>query len=633
MFDFVRNNTRVLFFVLMLLIIPSFVFFGVQGYTQFREGADEVAKVAGQPISGAELEAAHRNQIERVRQQMPGVDVKMLDTPEMRRETLEALVRERVMAAAANDLHLVTDDERLHRIFLSDPQLAFLRNPDGSVNRDALAMRGMTPAMFTESLRRDLSLRQVMQGVTQSTVAGKAATDAALDAFLQQREVQVARFDAKEYTGRVDPTEEQLKAYYDNPAHAAQFQQPEQATIEYAVLDLDSVMKTISVPEDKLREYYKQNEGRYSKPEERRASHILVKSEKSDTADKRAAAKAKAEQLLAEVKKNPQGFAELAKKNSDDPGSAASGGDLGFFGRGAMVQPFADAAFSMKPGETSDVVETDFGYHIIRLHEVRGGDKQPFESVQAQIEQEVRRQLAQQAYAEAAEQFSNTVYEQDDSLKPAADKLKLEVQTARNVTRNPGPGVQGPIANAKLLEAVFADETLRSKRNTKAIEIGPNQLAAARVIEYSPARTLPFDEVKNQVRDRVVAQQAAQAARKEGEAKLAEWKQSPDAAQLRAAVTVSRVQPNEQPRQVVEAALKADPAQLPAWVGVDLGAQGYAVVKVNKIAGRAELPGGQQLDAQYRQAWSSAESQAYYEVLKNRYKVEISDKLKVSAAQ
>src|SRR5688500_18409080 len=116
MFDFVRNNTRVLFFVLMLLIIPSFVFFGVQGYTQFREGADEVAKVAGQPISGAELEAAHRNQIERVRQQMPGIDVKMLDTPEMRRETLDALVRERVMAAAANDLHLVTDDERLHRI-------------------------------------------------------------------------------------------------------------------------------------------------------------------------------------------------------------------------------------------------------------------------------------------------------------------------------------------------------------------------------------------------------------------------------------------------------------------------------------------------------------------------------------
>lgn len=632
MFDFVRNNTRVLFFVLMLLIIPSFVFFGVQGYTQFREGAEHVATVAGQPISEAELEAAHRNQIERVRQQMPGIDVKMLDTPEMKRETLEALVRERVMAVAADKQHLVTDDERLARLFQSDPQLAALRNPDGSLNKDALAMRGMTTTGFTELLRRELSLRQVMEGVSGSSLVSEAVAETALDAFLQQREIQVARFDAKDFAAQMNPTDEQLQAYYDDPANAAQFQRPEQVTLEYVVLDLDTVMKNISVPEEKLREYYAQNEARYSTPEERRASHILVMADKSAPAEKREAAKAKAEQLLAEVKQNPGAFAELAKKHSEDPGSAASGGDLGFFGRQAMVKPFADTVFSMKPGEVSDVVETDYGYHIIRLHEVRGGDKKPFEAVKAQIEEEVRRQLAQQEYAEAAEQFSNTVYEQDDSLQPVAEKLKLEVRTAQNVTRDPGPGVQGPVANERLLEAVFDAEALRSKRNTKAVEIGPNQLAAARVVEHTPARTLPFDEVKSQVRERVVAQQAAEAAEKEGEAKLAAWKQSPESAKLGAATTVSRVQPSDQPRQVVEAALKANPEQLPAWVGVDLGPQGYAVIRVNKIAGRAELPGGQQLQAQYRQAWSAAESRAYYEALKDRYKVEISYEPKSSTA-
>jgi peptidyl-prolyl cis-trans isomerase D len=632
MFDFVRNNTRVLFFVLLLLIIPSFVFFGVQGYTQFREGADEVAKVAGQPITGAELEAAHRNQIERVRRQMPGIDVKMLDTPEMRRETLEGLVRERVMAVAADKLHLVTDDERLARIFRTDPQLGFLRNPDGSINRDVLAAQGMTPAMFTERLRRDLSLQQVTQGVTQSAVGGKAVTDAALDAFMQQREIQVARFEAKDYASKVTPTDEQLQAYYNNPAHAAEFQKPEQATVEYVVLDINTVMKGITVPEDKLREYYTQNEQRYSKPEERRASHILVMADKAAAADKREAAKAKAEQLLAEVKKNPASFAEVAKKNSEDPGSAANGGDLGFFGRGAMVKPFSDTVFSMKPGELSGVVETDYGYHIIRLDETRGGEKQPFDAVKSQIEEEVRKQLAQQEYAAQAEQFSNMVYEQSDSLQPVADKLKLEVRTAQNVTRTPAPGVEGALANPKLLEELFDAEAVRSKRNVEAVEVGPSQLASARIVEHAPARTLPFDEVKSQVRERVVAELAAEAARKEGEAKLAAWKQSPDAANLPAAVSVSRVSPAAQPRPVVEAALKANAEQLPAWVGVDLGGQqGYAVVRVNKVTGRAEVPGGDQLQAQYAQAWAAAESQAYYEALKNRFKAEITYKPKEAA--
>lgn len=624
MFDFVRNNTRVLFFVLLLLIIPSFVFFGVQGYTQFREGANEVARVAGKPISAAELDAAHREQIERIRQQMPGLDIKLLDTPEMKRETLEALVRQRVMAEAMADMHLVTDDVRLQRLFQTDPQLAFLRNADGTLNRDLLAMRGMTPAMFTESLRREYSLRQVMQGVSQSTVAGQGVTDAALDAFLQQREIQVALFDAKEYTGRIDPSEEELKAYYDNPANATLFQQPEQVSIEYAVLDLETVKRGISVPEDKLREYYTQNESLYATPEERHASHILVQSAASDPAEKRQAAKAKAEQLLAEVKQNPARFAEVAKQHSDDPGSKGNGGDLGFFGRSAMVKPFADTVFAMKPGEISDVVETDFGYHIIRLHEVRGGDKKPFEAVRAQIEEDVRKQLAQQEYAEAAEQFSNLVYEQDDSLAPVAEKLKLEVRTAQNLTREPGVDAQGPLANPRFLEAVFDEEAVRSKRNTKAVEIGPNQLAAARVLEHVPARTLPFEEVKDRVRERVIAQQAAAAARQDGEGQLAAWKAAPDSAQLRSPVTVSRVQPQQLPRQVIDAALKADPEQLPAWVGVDLGEQGYAVVKVNKLAGRAELPGGRKLDDEYREAWSAVEADAYYEMLKKRYKVEIS---------
>ena len=623
MFDFVRNNTRILFFVLLLLIIPSFVFFGVQGYSQFREGADGVAKVAGHTITVAELDAAHRNQVERARAQMPNVDPKLFDSPQMKRQTLEMLVRERVLAQAAEDLKLLTGDERLHRVFVNDPQFAFLRKPDGSVNKDLLSAQGMSVEMFEQRLRHDLSAQQVLRGVADSALVGKSVTDRALDAFLQQREVRVVRFDAKDYLGKVQPTDAQIEAYY--KANEAQFQTPEQIKAEYVVLDLDSIKKTITVAQEELRKYYEQNAARYSAPEERRASHILIQPDAS-APDGRAKAKARAEELLAQLRKNPEAFADLARKHSQDPGSAPNGGDLDFFRRGMMVKSFEEAAFALKPGEISNVVETEHGYHIIKLAAVRGGERKPFDAVRAEIEDEVKNQLAQQRYAEAAEQFSNMVYEQPDSLQPVADKLKLQVRRVDQLTRSAGPNADPAIANPKVLEGLFEPESLRNKRNIEAVEVAPNRLVSARVVEHQPARTLPLDEVKDRVRERVAAQLAAELARKEAEARLAEWRQNPTQANAGQVLKVSRVQPAGQPREVVDAALKVKDDALPAWVRVDLGAQGQALVQVTKVLGRDQAVPAAQLEGQVVQAWRSAELDAYYELLKKRYKVQFTAK-------
>ncbi|MES2716778.1 MAG: SurA N-terminal domain-containing protein [Pseudomonadota bacterium] len=619
MFDFVRKHNRLFLGLILLLILPSFVVFGIQGYSGMTEGANAaVAKVDGQKITQAEWDASHQDQAQRVRQQRPEIDPKLLDSPEARAQTLDALVRERVLAVAADKLHLAVGNERLQRLFVTDPQFAMLRNADNSINKDLLSAQGMSVAAFEARLRQDLTLQQVQGGITGSVLAAAAPVGQALDALLQRREIRFARFSTADYLTKVNPTEADIAAYY--KSHEADFRAPEQASIEYVVLDLSVLKKSVAVPEDDLRKYYSENASRYTAAEERRARHILVQAAKDAPADVKQKAKAKADGLLAEARKNPVGFAELAKKNSDDPGSAANGGDLDFFGRGAMVKPFEDAAYAMKPGEISNVVETDFGYHIIQLEAVRGGEKKPFEAVRASIEDEVRQQGASQRWAEAAEQFTNTVYEQADSLQPVIDKLKLEKKTA-TVRRQPLPGASGPLVSAKLLDAVFGNDAIKNKRNTDAVETGPNQLTAARVVQHQPSRTLPLAEVRDAVRQRLVASQAEALARKDGEARLAQLKADPASGALAGPVVVSRPQPGEFSRQALEAVLATDATKLPAVVGLALPGEGYLVARIDKLLPReTKAEEDQALKGQYAQAWARAEAEAYYRALSTRFK-------------
>jgi peptidyl-prolyl cis-trans isomerase D len=619
MFDFFRAHTRLALGFLVLLIVPSFVFFGVEGYSQFREAGNKaVAEVDGQSITQAEWDAAHQRNIDRMRRQMPGIDVKLLDTPEARKETLEGLMRERVLSVAAQKQHLFPPDARLHRLFVTDPQFAQLRNPDGSVNKDILAAQGMSSEMFAQQLRMDIGMRQVMAGVAGSATAPKLAVDAAVQAVMQRREVQGRIFETKDFEAKVNPTDAQIEAYY--KANEAPFRIPEQADIEYVLLDIEGLKKSITVSDDELKKYYTENASRYTATEERRASHILIKAEKDAPAAELQKAKARAEELLAEVKKAPTSFADVARKSSQDTGSAAKGGDLDFFGRGAMVKPFEDAVFGMKPGEISPVIQSDFGYHVIRLEAVRGGDKKPFEAVRAEIEGEVKRQLAQRKYAEVAEQFTNTVYEQADSLQPAVDKFKLEKRTA-NVLRKP-TGAPGPLTNQKLLDALFSTDSINNKRNTDAVDLGNSQLISARIVKHMPARVPPLADVRDRVRGAVVAQLAAEMARKEGEALLAAAKKDPATA-LGETLVVSRAG-GKVPASVVDAVLRVDADKLPQPVGVSLGQQGYWVGKVIKVmpAEGAEAS-NPQVPQQYARAWAAAETEAYYLALKKRHGAEL----------
>jgi peptidyl-prolyl cis-trans isomerase D len=624
MFDFIRKHTKVTMGLLFLLIVPSFILFGLDGYNRSNQKTAVVATVDGQDIQQSEWDAAHQNEVSRLRTSMPTLDAKLLDSAEARYGTLERLVRDRVLAAAAAKSGLVVPDQKLQRLYAEDKAIAAFRLADGKFDRAGfLAQTGMTPEAYEAALRADLATRQVMVAVAGTGLSSRSAADVSLNAFFEKRQAQVARFNTADYAAKVSPSDAELEQFYKD--NAALFQAPEEANIEYVVLDMDAVKKGVTVNEPDLKTYYEQNTQQQAGNEERRASHILIESPASAPAAERQKAREKAQQLLAAVKKAPDSFADLARKNSQDSGSAPAGGDLDFFARKAMVKPFADAVFAMNKGDISEVVETEFGYHIIKLTDIKVPKQRSYEEMKLALEAELKQQLAQKKFAETAETFTNAVYEQSDSLRPIAERLKLEVKTASKLTRSAAPGATGIAANQKFLNALFAPDAVEKKRNTEALELGANQLVSGRITAYTPARTLPLAEVKDRVRERLQQQRGAELARKDGAEKLAAWKASPTAATLPAAVVVSREQTQQLPTALVNAALSADAAALPVLVGVDLGAQGYAIIKVLKVLPR-DIPAAamaQQELAQYTQWWTSAESLAYYGILKERFKAEI----------
>jgi peptidyl-prolyl cis-trans isomerase D len=569
----------------------------------------------------------HQQEVDRIRASQPNLDAKLLGSEEARYASLERMVNDRLITVAAEKQLLVTSDQRLANYLQQDPSIASLRGPDGKLDmvryRQLAASQGMTPEMLEARVRRDLSNQQVLASLQASVVASQRQTDTALQAFLQRREIQIQRFEPAAFAAKVQVTDADLEKFYQ--AQSERFRSPESADVEFLVLDAAALAKNIQLPEQDLKTYYEQNLQRLSGQEQRRARHILINSAKDAPATDRAKARAKAEALLADVRQEPKSFAELARKNSDDPGSATNGGDLDFFAKGAMVKSFEDAAFALKKGEISGVVESEFGFHIIQLTDIKAPVAPSFEAMRPKLEADLREQQAKRQFAELAETFSNSVYEQADTFKPVADKLKLSIQQAQGLSRTPTPALPSVLANPKILEVLFAEESISKRRNTAAIELGNNTLVSARIVNYRAAAVRPFADVKDAVRAQFMLEQAQVLAKAEGLARLNEWKAKPAQAQVGNAMVVSRDQSQGQPQPLIDAALKADPSAMPALLGVDLGKQGYALVRVNKLVAREEPNPQQQAQSreQFARLLGNAEAQAYLAHLRSQFKVVI----------
>jgi peptidyl-prolyl cis-trans isomerase D len=403
----------------------------------------------------------------------------------------------------------------------------------------------------------------------------------------------------------------QLKQYYD--ANQADFRTPERVRVEYIVLSADTLAKQEPVTEEEIKKAYEARAAAFRVDEQRRASHILVKT------------KEEADKIAAELKKNPGAFAELAKQHSQDPGSAEKGGDLGWFGPGMMVKPFEEAVFSMKQGE-SRVVQSEFGFHIVRLTGIQPGKTRSLEEVRKELVTDLTRQKGAKKYAEAAEAFGNMVYEQSESLKPAAERFKLQIQTSDWLTKTPGQE-RGVLQNPKLLAALFSQDAIANKRNTDAVEVAPSTVVAARVIEHQPAAQRKFEEVKIEIAEILRRREAAKLAEQEGKARLEQLKKGETpSVTWSAPKLVSRRAAQGMPAEVVRQVVAADVSKLPTYVGMSIGETGYVILRISKVVegeAAADKQAEKQTEARAANLVGVAQFEAYVASLKGRADIKI----------
>jgi peptidyl-prolyl cis-trans isomerase D len=584
MFDIVYRKKRLVQLILALITLP-FAFFGVDYYFRSGPGLSEVAQVGSDKVTQAEFDDALRTQQDRMRQQLgKNYDPVVFENPEVRYQLLEQLIGQRLLDDQARKNRFRVSDDQLRQYISEIPE--FQVDGKFSQQRYEMLLASQNPPktspMFVNDVRQALTLAPLQEPITAGNIVARSNVERYLSLLDQQREVAAATISPSAYEKDVKVDDAAVSAYYE--ANKAAFQVPEQAKIEYVVLTPEALTAQVSVDAAEIKKQYDDNVKQYVRGEQRQASHILiaVKPDASD-ADK-AAAKAKADALAAQARKTPAQFAELAKNNSQDPGSATQGGDLGYFARdGTMVKPFEDAVFAGKPGDIVGPVQTDFGWHIIKINGVQAAKTLSFDDAKATIEKDLSQQKAVRKFAEAADQFQNLVYEQADSLQPVAKALNLQVQTTPLLTRAQIQAIgQG---NAKFAQAVFSPESLQAKRNTEAIEIGPNMLAAARVVEYKPATPRPFDEVKAQIRKQLELKAASDLAQAAGKEKLAQLQAGKDAGIAfgkPVSLTRNQAQPGFPPESLV-GIFHADPAKLPAYVGASGEDGGYSIYKVTQV--------------------------------------------------
>lgn len=611
-----RTHKRWMMFIAMIFIIPSFVVTGIYSYNRMSDSENDLATVGDTSITMMDFDNAKRQYLDNFRRQM-GQSFKpnMLDTAEARASILAALISDRAISLEIASEYMNVGEADAINLVKQAP--AFQR--DGKFSTEAyqqfLNSMGKSDEQFVLELRRDLTRQMLLSAVSQTTQASNTVAQRIHDLLTEERTIRTFEIKPTAFLKSVSVTDAEAQSYYDQ--NKSLFAVPESVDIEYVVLSPESY-KNIKASEDDIKTFYEQNLQRFSTPEERRASHILiaVNNEKTD-----AYAKKEADEIYKQLQADPSKFAQLAKSKSADPGSARQGGDLGFFQKGMMVPEFDNAVFSGKKGDLVAPVKTQFGYHIIKIVDVKPAQAKPLKEVRGEIEALYQQQAAIRAFAEDAENFSNMVYEQSESLQPVAERFGLKIQTVKNVTRD----FEDQLINPNVIEALYGYDVLEDKRNSNAIEVASNTLLSARVTAHHKQTVKTFDEVKGDIVATLKNQKATEAARAQGSADIAKLLDKKSAsAKFGDKTVISRERPGAYAYEVVTAALRPDANKLPTYTGVQTQDGSYFVIEVQSSKKIEASP--EQLamrKAELAQLYSNPEQAAFISGLETKFGTQI----------
>jgi len=495
MLQFIRDRAQGwLAWVIVILIIIPFALWGINQY--FGGGKEPPAAVVnGVEIGQQQLQQAWYQQRQRI-QQMLGSAFRpeMFPESEGKRQVLQQLIEQELLVQQAAAAGLRVGDVQLAQVIHGIE--AFQEDGRFSPARyeQLLAQQGMQPGFFEYRLRRDLIADQLRDAISATALVTTAEQQRQQQLTQQQREVGWLTFPVARYLDQAEVSDEALQAYYDQ--HATRFSEPERVRIAWLELDSQQLATAVAVSEESLQQRYEAQQINFRTPEQRQARHILLEVAADADSETEAAVRSAAEALLARLKQG-EDFATLAAEASQDPGSAEQGGDLGWFGRGVMDPAFEETTFALQPGELSEPVRSSFGYHLIELQGVRGGEVKPFAQVREQLATELRREQADQHFYELAEQLATLTYEHPEALLPAAEQLELKLQESDWLSRE--GTAAGITAEPKVIQAAFSEELRRSGYNSEVIELAPTHLVVLRPLEHREASRKPLAEVRDEV--------------------------------------------------------------------------------------------------------------------------------------
>jgi len=503
MLQIIRDRAQGFFAWLIIgAIVIAFALTGLNSYFNDTDSGFQAALVNDEKVTVNEYQIAYQNERARM-QQMFGenFDADLFDD-QIKKSAMDRVIDNEVLMQYVREAGLFISDEQLARqvhnmdVFKEDGQFS------EELFEQQIVRSGASLAGFEHRMRRGMTADQFVNGIISTSFATQDEIDTTLRLREQEREVAYVIVSSGKYKESLEVSDDEIQKHYDTNQNA--YKTDEQIKVDYLELSVDSLLSKIDVEDSELQDYYEDQKDRFVTPEERHARHILVEFGEDEDA-----AKSKAQNLYDKIKAGDS-FEEVAKASSDDIGSAVDGGDLGFFSQGVMDENFDEKVFSMNTGDLSEPVRSAFGYHVIKLEEVRASSGKSFDEVRGEILTEVKKQKAEKAYFDNVETLANLTYEAPETLTEASETLELDIKTSAYFGRNGGAGVFG---NKKIIDAAFSDDVLKENLNSAAIEISSTHTVVIRLNEHKDAQVRPLNQVKGQIKAKLLNDKASNKAK------------------------------------------------------------------------------------------------------------------------